>query len=72
MCGIAGVIDLSGRHSGAELQALVIAMRDSMVHRGPDDAGVWLDPNGRCALGHRRLSIIDLRPEGRQPMEALG
>src|SRR5262249_4236411 len=37
-------------------------------HRGPDDAGLWTSPDGRVCLGQRRLSIIDLRPEGRQPM----
>ena len=41
-------------------------MCDAMVHRGPDDHGLRAD--GPCALGHRRLSIIDLRPEGAQPM----
>jgi asparagine synthase (glutamine-hydrolysing) len=41
-------------------------MCDAMVHRGPDDHGTLTD--GPCALGHRRLSIIDLRPEGAQPM----
>jgi asparagine synthase (glutamine-hydrolysing) len=41
-------------------------MCDAMVHRGPDDHGTSID--GPCALGHRRLSIIDLRPEGAQPM----
>lgn len=72
MCGIVGVYDLKGRYARGDLERLVSAMRDSMVHRGPDDAGIWLDPNGRLALGQRRLSIIDLRPEGRQPMEAVG
>ena len=41
-------------------------MIDSQAHRGPDDCGVWSDD--RCALGHRRLSIIDLSEAGRQPM----
>ncbi len=41
-------------------------MCDAMVHRGPDDHGLRAD--GPCVLGHRRLSIIDLRPEGAQPM----
>ena len=41
-------------------------MADSIVHRGPDDAGVYCD--GPIGLGHRRLSIIDLSPSGRQPM----
>ena len=43
-------------------------MRDTLRHRGPDDEGVWLSPDARVALGHRRLSIIDLSPAGRQPM----
>jgi len=43
-------------------------MRDTMVHRGPDDAGIFLSPDGAVALGHRRLSIIDLSPAGHQPM----
>jgi len=38
----------------------------SLIHRGPDDHGYWAD--GHCALGHRRLAIIDLSPAGRQPM----
>jgi asparagine synthase (glutamine-hydrolysing) len=68
MCGIAGMIDLRAGVSRNSLTQVVAAMRDSLIHRGPDDAGIWLDPNGRCALGHRRLSIIDLSEEGRQPM----
>jgi asparagine synthase (glutamine-hydrolysing) len=43
-------------------------MRDAMAHRGPDDAGVYTSPAGRVALGHRRLSIVDLSAAGRQPM----
>ncbi|MGA1224547.1 MAG: asparagine synthase (glutamine-hydrolyzing), partial [Phycisphaerales bacterium] len=68
MCGIAGIIDRGLGLGAAELSRLVAAMRDTMVHRGPDDAGIWTSPDGTVALGHRRLSIIDLRPEGRQPM----
>src|SRR5206468_12598751 len=49
-------------------QELTRRMRDTMTHRGPDDAGLWTSPDGRVCLGQRRLSIIDLRPEGRQPM----
>jgi asparagine synthetase B (glutamine-hydrolysing) len=51
------------------------ALRDmigSMVHRGPDAEGVWHDPQGRCSLGHRRLSIIDTSQGGLQPMSDLG
>jgi asparagine synthase (glutamine-hydrolysing) len=43
-------------------------MRDRMIHRGPDGAGIWREPEGRVALGHRRLSIIDLSAAAGQPM----
>lgn len=43
-------------------------MTDVQRHRGPDDSGHWWDANQPVALGHRRLSIIDLGPDGRQPM----
>ncbi|MBP8199774.1 MAG: asparagine synthetase B, partial [Nitrospira sp.] len=43
-------------------------MRDSLAHRGPDGAGLWIDSHGRIGLGHRRLSIIDLSEAARQPM----
>src|SRR5262249_25119853 len=49
-------------------RALVMAMRDRIAHRGPDDAGLWQSPDGRVVLGHRRLSIVDLSPAGHQPM----
>ena len=68
MCAIVGVIDYANRYPTSELEHIVQTMRDSMTHRGPDDAGLWTSPDGRVCLGHRRLSIIDVRPEGRQPM----
>jgi asparagine synthase (glutamine-hydrolysing) len=43
-------------------------MASTLAHRGPDDAGVWVDEAAGIALGHRRLSILDLSPEGHQPM----
>ncbi len=46
----------------------VEAMCDAQRHRGPDDAGLWQSRDRRVALGHRRLSIIDLSPSGHQPM----
>ena len=68
MCGVAGILDLDGRFGPQRLRALAAAMNETLVHRGPDDAGVWVDPTGRCALAQRRLAIIDLSPLGHQPM----
>ncbi|MDQ6610840.1 MAG: asparagine synthase (glutamine-hydrolyzing) [Gemmatimonadota bacterium] len=64
MCGLVGVVS---RTAWKERPPLV-AMRDCMQHRGPDDAGVWWSPDGRVGLAHRRLSILDLSPLGHQPM----
>ena len=68
MCAIAGIINWSGSLSSSQLSDVAKRMCDSMVHRGPDDGGVWVSASGDCALGHRRLSIIDLSEGGRQPM----
>jgi asparagine synthase (glutamine-hydrolysing) len=64
MCGIVGVVTRLGSRSPDTL----LRMRDSMSHRGPDHAGVWWSDDRRVGLAHRRLSIIDLSPAGRQPM----
>ncbi|MFW2387000.1 MAG: asparagine synthase (glutamine-hydrolyzing) [Polyangiales bacterium] len=64
MCGIAGM--LTTKPEAAADGGAVRRICDAMVHRGPDDHGYLND--GQCSLGHRRLSIIDLRPEGAQPM----
>jgi asparagine synthase (glutamine-hydrolysing) len=69
VCGIAGFLD--GRSATAnDLAERVRAMSDAVAHRGPDDSDVWTDPAAGIALGHRRLSIIDLSPLGRQPMHS--
>jgi len=68
MCGIAGFVDHNGKRSPDRLRDIVSAMNDTIVHRGPDDHGVWVDPTGTCALAQRRLSIVDLSPLGHQPM----
>ncbi len=65
MCGIVGVYDRSGTPVDPER---VARMRDTMVHRGPDDKGLWFAPDRRVVLGHRRLAIVDLSPAGRAPM----
>ncbi len=68
MCGIVGVFSQRTGYSISE--ADLVGMRDTMRHRGPDDAGIYVDYEGGfyVGLGHRRLSIIDLSPRGRQPM----
>ena len=66
MCGICGVLAFNDSFDHSE--RTVRSMRDTMVHRGPDDAGVWRSPKGRVALGHRRLSIVDVSHSGHQPM----
>ncbi|MBN1942159.1 MAG: asparagine synthase (glutamine-hydrolyzing) [Phycisphaerae bacterium] len=48
--------------------AVLTQMRDTLSHRGPDDAGLWISPDGGAGLAHRRLSILDLSEKGRQPM----
>ena len=67
MCGINGALAFSSG-AFAVTPSYVAAMRDSMTHRGPDGAGLWVSPDGRVGLGHRRLSIIDLSPCAAQPM----
>jgi asparagine synthase (glutamine-hydrolysing) len=57
----------------ADAQASVCGrMSDALAHRGPDDRGVWTDAASGIALGHRRLSILDLSPLGHQPMASQG
>jgi len=68
MCGIAGWIDLKARTDRYRLESLAAQMAGALSHRGPDDQGVWADPEAGVALGHRRLSILDLSPAGGQPM----
>jgi len=68
MCGIAGFLDRSGQCGPERLRELVTGMTDAIAYRGPDDSGAWEDPEAGVALGHRRLSIIDLSAEGHQPM----
>ncbi len=65
MCGIAGIFSPAGA-IGHEDVAATARMSEAQIHRGPDSAGVFHDQN--VALGHRRLSIIDLSDAGRQPL----
>lgn len=63
MCGIAGLLDTS-ESAHAQMERMLARL----AHRGPDDSGIWQDAACGMALGHRRLSIIDLSPAGHQPM----
>jgi len=72
MCGFAGIIDFGRRTGEQTLRATVARMANTLCHRGPDDAGIWTDPAAGIALGHRRLSILDLSPAGHQPMVSPG
>src|SRR6266851_1306048 len=65
MCGIAGLARFSNPIDRADLDALD-RMTAAQFHRGPDDCGTWHDAH--VALGHRRLSIIDVSTAGKQPM----
>ena len=80
MCGITGFFK-TGKSGNAVLcqdtlemsdsnfmAAVVKQMTDALQHRGPDDSGLWVDAKNGIALGHRRLSIVDLSPAGHQPM----
>jgi len=67
MCGLAGFFGPATRND-ADLSAIAQRMNDTIYLRGPDSHGVWSDQAHGLALGHRRLSILDLSPEGHQPM----
>ena len=66
MCGLAGFFTKTPLKSNSEDS--LRKMGQSLVHRGPDDKGIWMDPTAGIGLAHQRLSVIDLSSEGRQPM----
>jgi len=65
MCGITGYL---GKSPHSTMDSVARRMTDTLRTRGPDDSGVWLDEEAGVALGHRRLSVLDLSPAGHQPM----
>jgi asparagine synthase (glutamine-hydrolysing) len=67
MCGITGFIDYSASPTHAPIESMI----SSLAHRGPNDRGRWFKetPEALVALGHTRLSILDLSNAGRQPMQ---
>ena len=66
MCGLAGIFAVVD----SNCKKCVAIMCAQIQHRGPDGAGVWENDNGTLALGHRRLSVLDLSPTGAQPMHS--
>ena len=67
MCGILGSLSTNNEPVRSS-DAVFVSALDLIAHRGPDDSGVWWSADRRVALGHRRLSIIDLSVAGHQPM----
>ena len=63
MCGLSGYL---GGHNGGE--KTLTLMMNSLIHRGPDDSGIWIDETAEIGISHRRLSILDLSSAGYQPM----
>ena len=69
MCGITGFLT-NNFSSDKKMEIIVSNMASRIMHRGPDDYGAWVDRDSRIALGHRRLSILDLSVAGHQPMHS--
>ncbi len=67
MCGIAGIIAYTEEAPPVDREEL-LRIREHMIRRGPDGAGLWMSTDGRAGLAHRRLAIIDLSEAGAQPM----
>jgi asparagine synthase (glutamine-hydrolysing) len=67
MCGLTGFWETTGRPPET-IAEIVQGMADALLHRGPDSGGRFVDATAGLALGHRRLAIVDLSPEGHQPM----
>ncbi len=66
MCGITGILSFNSKVEPEEVEL----MNQSLIHRGPDGAGVWSNEEQNLVLGHRRLSILDLSERGKQPMHS--
>jgi asparagine synthase (glutamine-hydrolysing) len=67
MCGIAGFFRPGGLAASVS-ESIVEGLSETLLHRGPDDAGTWVDGDAGIALGHRRLAVLDLSAAGHQPM----
>jgi asparagine synthase (glutamine-hydrolysing) len=70
MCGITAIWERGSTFLCPDLSAQIREMTATLEHRGPDAGAVWVDQSSRVALGHRRLSIVDLSVAGAQPMHS--
>lgn len=70
MCGIAGLFDPTRAMDADLLGRRTAEMTATLAHRGPDAAGLWTDPDHGVGLGYRRLAVVELGPEGSQPMQS--
>ena len=68
MCGLAGFFDRSRSTDADRMAQIAARMSRAIEHRGPDDNGVWVNPEAGIAFGFRRLAIVDLTEAGHQPM----
>jgi len=68
MCGFVGFVSKEKIITANSIENILKSMNDTIVHRGPDSEGYWVDSNLGLGLAHRRLSIIDLSKFGSQPM----
>lgn len=69
MCGITGFW-YTTKQEKSEMQATAQRMANALLHRGSDSHGIWVEAELGIALGHRRLAIMDISPEGHQPMQS--
>lgn len=67
MCGIAGLLNFNTKIASSSIKRMI----DALDHRGPDGEGIWISDDEKVGFGHRRLSIIDLTENGKQPMHYL-
>lgn len=72
MCGFIGFLGGTVADGSIGDDAVLLRMANTIVNRGPDDAGYWSDSEQRIGFGHRRLAIVDLSPAGHQPMVSAG
>ena len=68
MCGYSGFWNLKRNYSSNKIIKIINQMTECLSLRGPDDKGFWINKKKNMAFGHRRLSILDLTRNGRQPM----